>query len=171
MAEQVIIPNLRGTMLGKAIINGNIFIGVGRTTPWEDEENPPPPSTNATDVEEPILYKKPDRLSFVVLDDEDGTIPVLGHFYKLLSIEEARSIQCRSVLFQVSLSILDFEQEIAYRQIGLFGFLTPSEGNESKTILRPQEIDDVGYIFHISNRSPYYVYSHHGETISFILNY
>lgn len=171
MAEQIIIPNLRGSMLGYAVLSGNVFVGVGRTTPWDDEDNPPVPSSELTNIEEPILYKKPDRFSFALLDDENGTIPVLGHLYRLLSTEEARAIQCRSILSQVSLSVLDFEGEISYRQIGLFNFLIPTEGNEMKSILRPNEIQDVGYLFHVSNRSPYYIYSHHGETISLVLVY
>ncbi len=171
MAEQIIIPNLRGSMLGYAVISGNIFIGLGRSTPWDDEDNPPTPSAELTNIEEPILYKKPDRLAFATIDDDNGTIPVLGHLYRLLSTEEARIVQCRSVLFQVSISILDFGEETSYRQIGLFNFLIPSEGNEMKTVLLPEEIDDVGYPFHIANRSPYYIYSHHGETISLVLLY
>ena len=39
MAEQIIIPNLRGSMLGYAVLSGNVFVGVGRTTPWDDEDN------------------------------------------------------------------------------------------------------------------------------------
>jgi len=168
MAENHIIPNLRGTSIGKSIIASNVFVGVGRTTPWENEEQPPSPTSDITELEELILYKRPDRLSFVIPDSE-GNIVVRGQNYKAITIEEAYDVQSQLVLVQINFTVTDFGGEANYRQIGVFNHVIPKEGKENKTILLPAEIANPGYPLHIINRSPYYCYSNHGETINLLI--
>ena len=168
MAEKHIGPNLRGTAIGKGIIIANTFVGVGRTTPWEDEENPPAPSSTDTTLEELIIYKRPNRLTFVTNDD-NGELTILGDKYRALTLEEARDIQSRLVLIQTTFSTADFGGPVDYRQIGVFTYVVPTAGNESKSILLPSEIEDPGLIIHLTNRSPYYCYTNHGETINLLI--
>ncbi len=168
MAEKHIVPNLRGTAIGKGIITANTFVGVGRTTPWADEENPPAPSSTTTTLEELIIYKRPNRLTFVTNDD-NGEITILGEKYRALTLDEARNLQAQQVLIQITLSTVDFGGPANYRQIGVFTYVVPTAGNESKSILLPSEIEDPGIIIHITNRSPYYCYTNHGETINLLV--
>lgn len=168
MAEKHIVPNLRGTAIGKGIITANTFVGVGRTTPWEDEEDPPAPSLTDTTLEELIIYKRPNRLTFVTNDD-NGEITILGGKYRALTLEEARDLQAQQVLIQTTFSTADFGGPADYRQIGVFTYVVPTAGNESKSILLPSEIEDPGLIIHLTNRSPYYCYANHGETINLLI--
>ena len=170
MAEKHIVPNLRGTSIGRGIILSNVFVGVGRTTPWENEEDPPVPSTDVTAIEELILYKRPDKLTFVV-PDASGNIVILGTTYRELTLEEARTLQVKLALIQVTFSTSDFGGTADYRQIGVFNYVVPTTGNESKNVLLPSEIADQGYPIHFANRSPYYCYTNHGETINLLIAY
>lgn len=168
MAEKHIVPNLRGTAIGKGIITANTFVGVGRTTPWADEEDPPAPSLTDTTLEELIIYKRPNRLTFVI-NDSNGDITILGGKYRALTLEEARNLQAQQVLIQTTFSTADFGGPADYRQIGVFTYVVPTAGNENKSILLPSEIEDPGIIIHITNRSPYYCYTNHGETINLLV--
>ena len=78
MAERHIVPNLRGTSLGTGIILSNVFVGVGRTTPWDNETEPPAPPLNIDSVEELLLYKRPHILSFVTPDNEGNIVDIVG---------------------------------------------------------------------------------------------
>lgn len=52
----------------------DIYMGIGRSTPWTNEANPPAPSTDATELEEVIGYKKLEYCYLVVPDNVNGTI-------------------------------------------------------------------------------------------------
>jgi hypothetical protein len=171
MAEKLIVPSLRGTAIGRGLILSNIYVGVGRTTAWEDENDPPTPSSNIEEIEELLIYKKPDKIAFIVPDEDEGTITVLGNKYRELTLEEARTLQSRLMLISVTFSTSDFGGIANYRQLGVFAYVIPTTGNEAKTVLLPEEIDDPGYPIHFANRSPYYCYANHGETINLIVAY
>lgn len=170
MAEKIIVPSLRGTAIGRGLILSNIYVGVGRTTAWNDENDPPTPSSNVEEITELLIYKKPDKVAFIV-PDNDGTITVLGNKYRELTLEEARTLQSRLMLVSVTFSTSDFGGIADYRQLGVFAYVIPTAGNEAKSVLLPAEINDPGYPIHFANRSPYYCYANHGETINLIVAY
>lgn len=50
------------------------YFSIGKTSPWEEETNPPTPSEDTYKVEELVAFKKVDNVYLVVPDDENGTI-------------------------------------------------------------------------------------------------
>lgn len=61
------------------------YFAVGRTTPWDDETQPPAPSTTAYDIEELVGLKKVDNCYLVVPDNVNGTIEYRGSKWRIVT--------------------------------------------------------------------------------------
>lgn len=133
---------------------GNIYYGIGRTTPWEDEESPdflpPIPDMDATNLDELVGMKKADRV-VMVMPDESGEIQYGGQRFKPLTLEEAFQNKARWVYVEVNIRY-DELPPVSYRQIGIFSRVRPTNENEGKMILLPDEIEDVGILEVLNNR-------------------
>ncbi|WP_099321085.1 hypothetical protein [Anaerococcus sp. Marseille-P3625] len=133
---------------------GNIFIGLGRTSPWENENKdgfvPPEPNLDAENLDELVGMKKADRVSMVI-PDESGEIEYAKIKFKTLTKEEALKLKSRWVLIESTI-YFDELPPVTYRQIGIFSRVTPKNGNENKRILLPEDIEDVGVLEVIANR-------------------
>lgn len=133
---------------------GNIFIGLGRKSPWEKENDegfvPPEPNVDADNLDELIGMKKADRVSMVI-PDETGDIEYAQIKFKTLTKEEALKKKSRWVLIE---STIYFEElpPIAYRQIGIFSRVKPVSGKENSKILLAKDIEDVGILEVLANR-------------------
>ena len=133
---------------------GNIFVGIGRTSPWENEMDegfvPPEPNLDAENLDELIGMKKADRVS-MVMPDEFGDIEYAQIKFKTLTKEEALRKKARWVLIE---STIYFEElpPVAYRQVGIFSRVKPVNGKENSNILFPKDIEDVGILEVIANR-------------------
>lgn len=125
---------------------------LGRTTPWENEEEPPVPSPTATAVEEPTGYKKVSMVSFVQKDPA-GTIIYLGEKYKKLTDEEAEAASC--ILICVK-GVFEYDElpAVTTRQLGIFCGLTPATGHETDIALTPSEVASTGRLDVIDNTIP-----------------
>lgn len=133
---------------------GNIFIGIGRTSPWENENNegfvPPEPNPDAENLDELVGIKKADRVSMVI-PDELGDIEYAQIKFKTLTKEEALKQKSRWVLIE---SKIFFEElpPVAYRQIGIFSRVKPVSGKENSKVLLAKDIEDVGILEVLANR-------------------
>lgn len=136
------------------IEQGNIYLGIGRTTPWENENDdgfiPPEPSVDVTSLDELVGVKKADRVTMVV-PDEGGEIEYATIRFKTITNEEALERKARWVLVETTIEFNELPP-VSYRQIGVYSRLQPSEGLESKGVLLPSEIEDVGILELINNR-------------------
>lgn len=133
---------------------GSIFIGIGRTSPWENENEegfvPPEPNMDAKNLDELVGMKKPDRVSMVI-PDEMGDIEYAQIKFKTLTKEEALKLKSRWVLIE---STIYFEElpPVAYRQIGIFSRVKPVSGKENSKVLLAKDIEDVGVLEVLANR-------------------
>lgn len=133
---------------------GNIFIGIGRTSPWEGENEegfvPPEPNMDAENLDELIGMKRADRVS-MVMPDELGDIEYAQVKFKTLTKDEALKLKSRWVLIE---SKIYFEElpPVSYRQIGIFSRVKPVNGKENSKVLLPRDIDDVGILEVLANR-------------------
>lgn len=133
---------------------GDIFIGIGRTSPWEGENDegfvPPEPDLNAENLDELIGMKRADRVSFVK-PDEFGDIEYANIKFKTLSKEEALREKARWVLVECKIYFEELPP-VPYRQIGIFSRVQAKEGQGRRRILMPGDIKDVGILEVLANR-------------------
>lgn len=60
------------------------YFSIGRTSPWENETNPPTPSLNAYKIDEIVALKKVDNCYLVVKDDDNGTISYRDNKWRIV---------------------------------------------------------------------------------------
>jgi len=160
------------------------YFGIGRTSPWSQENKPPNVTGEETEVEELFGFVKskfnvepdpeepPDYQSCVfVVEDSDGEILYRDRKYRVVADEDAHNEFATSLLFQITLPLDAFPGETTYRQVGLFLGLDPSEGYEGDDVIAPENVDDVGELYSLSNfrrinRTPDKL-----ERVKFIINF
>ena len=150
-----IIPNTAHCSRALALVNSNnIFFAIGRAEPWQDEDVegfiPPAPDVEATTLDGIIGMKKADRVIMVV-PDEEGEIEYASIKFRTITNEEALALKSRWVLIETKIFYEELPP-IPYRQMGVFSNVKPTEGNETKQVLLPEEIEDVGILEIINNR-------------------
>lgn len=130
---------------------GDLYIAIGRTSPWNDEENPPDPTGLETNVEEVIGFKKVDQFYFVVEDEVGGNLTFRGKTWRIVTVDNIFIEQSRWIY--VSASIVGDELPLSeYRQVGLYSGLVPSFGFENADVLLPNQIDNSGVLEILGNR-------------------
>lgn len=136
-------------------VDGNLWMVIGGTAVWPDDNNPPLPEKATTSVNTPIGAVKA-TVEWVVADPEGEYIfnTSAGETYwTAMSDEaEARVRNCKWVLMRGSVS--STLPLTTFREIGFFSGLTPAAGHESETVLLPSEIDDYGYLESLEYRRP-----------------
>lgn len=150
-----IIPNTAHCSRALALANSNnMFFAIGREEPWENEDVegfiPPAPDIEATTLDGIIGMKKADRVTMVV-PDENGDIEYASIKFRTISNEEAFELKSRWVLIEVRIYFEELPPT-EYRQIGVFSNVRPTEGNELKQVLLPEEIENVGILEVLNNR-------------------
>lgn len=127
----------------------NVYFAIGRTSPWEGETeadfSAPLPSAEATKLDELIGMMKLSVKSLVVPDDE-GSVVYRDQIWRKVSPEEALKLKSHWVYIEASALYNDLPA-VAYRQIGVFSRVKLASGvSASKTILLPEDIEDVGIL-------------------------
>ena len=127
----------------------SIWLGIGRTTVWPDETEPPVEDVTATTVEE-LFGMKRFTESCLVTQDDNGSILFQGQYYKKLSDSEAIELQATDLYVRFDLQPDEFPG-IDYRQIGVFVDSQPKSGFQSFLALSPSNFDKLGQLVYLSN--------------------
>lgn len=127
----------------------NLYLGLGKTSPFPGEKEKyfvcPPPDVNARTLDELIGLKKIEVKSLVYPDD-NGTLMYKDRNWKKISVDDAIRLGGRWVYLEVTINY-DELPAVGYRQVGIFSRVKPNEGlPQSKTILKPDEIQNVGIL-------------------------
>lgn len=146
-----IIPDV--SRAGRAVDfvnNTNVWIGLGRTTAWDNEENPPTPLSSDTTLDEPVLYKQATAV-IVEEDSSSGTILVYQgetlKKYSTVATSAAITAGVSSVYVTVTFFDTDFTAAATtYRQTGIFSSLIASAGYTAETTLIPDEVAYPGVL-------------------------
>lgn len=127
-----------------------LWIGVGRTTEWDDENNPDDVSPTAEDIEEAVVFVKAST-SLVKRVDSGEDLLVGGVKFDLVDDGDAYDDNAHFVYVYATLDgpTMSYGD---YRQKGIFVGLTPAAGHESDTWLDPTNVDDVGVLLYIANK-------------------
>ena len=144
------------------------FIAIGRTSPWEDENNPPVPDENMTEVTELIGLQRIDSYKYAKVIPNPTTLQKrTGVYYKGLyysvtqDSEIALSEGYTSIMVQVTLdrdTVESIPVGVTFRQVGLYIDVnaTPEEiqyGITREAWLNKLEVDR-GTLEVIDNRAP-----------------
>jgi hypothetical protein len=130
--------------------NSNLYMGIGRTTAWPDEENPPEPADDSTSIEE-CLYLKKLIEKRLVIQDYNGELEFNGIYYTEVAEEDAYTQEAVSLFMRTTVHYGDISTSITYRQTGV-----TADPQKNSVILTgdsylPAEWDDQGILHYISN--------------------
>lgn len=134
----------------KLIKDGLIFwVGVGRTTPWPNENSPPAEDPTLTTLQEIQGYKRVDSVQFVV-EDPNGTILFRNRRYRIVPEQNIYTEGARWLYLTATL-LFDQFPIVTFRQTGIFVDVVPTAGNENKDVLLPNQVQSarlIGYVNH-----------------------
>ena len=126
----------------------NIYFGLGKTTPWENEGDPdfsaPLPSVEKTSLDELIGMKKVSVKSLVYPDDS-GTIIYRDKTWRKISADEAVRLGAHWVYIEAQVLYNDLPA-VAYRQIGVFSRVQPKPTASNPETLLPSDIENQGIL-------------------------
>jgi hypothetical protein len=155
----------------------SIYFGIGKTSEWDNESNPPNPTFDAS-LEEPIGYRKADRVYLVVPHDgstvPDGTTIIDysgGTQWKVVNEIQAFVEGANYIYIETSILPTDFPTG-EYRQVGVFTGLERSSGVDAgKFHLLPSEVDNEGVTEIIDYREKSIRNSNTKEFLSYIIKF
>jgi hypothetical protein len=135
----------------------DVYVALGKTTAWPDDNIPPDPDPEATDVLEPVGYKKLGK-NVLVVPDIAGPIEIYGVTWREVAEVDAYTEKARHVWIQDSFNYDEFPTNISYRQIGLYSALVRESvdllANPGRTALLPVHVTDPGVLEYIYNDKP-----------------
>jgi hypothetical protein len=133
--------------------NEEFWFVVGRTqTPWDDETNPPQESVDTVMLTEIGGLQKAQTVS-LCYPDLNGVIEFRGQRYSLVSDDYAYDYDSRYLYCSTILKFDEFPL-VTFRQFGLLVGVVPTAGNETKSILLPEEVQDYGKLLGYVNIPP-----------------
>ncbi len=171
------MPNYTATVVGsrirqavQTVINGDAWIGIGKTSPWPGDGSPPQVDPETMVLTEMVAFKKAETITLVV-PDPDGAIEHLRQRWMPVTVGEARNKKSRWVYIATWLRY-DEVPIVDYRQTG--AFIAPVRKTEvapGKSVLLSSEIEDIGYLIAVSNRSPIPRAEDQKELVEFIVEF
>jgi len=138
------------------------WLGLGKTTVWDYDMDPPDLTGDEIEVEELFGYiiSKIEVEEGVfknyahVTRDSNGEILYRDRKYRMVDDADIYTENAYHLLFQITLPIDEFTDVDKYRQAGLFLNLQPATGYEDEDILAPNEVEDSGEFYALSNFRP-----------------
>lgn len=146
----------------------SLWVCVGRTTPWEDDNAPPdendveafPEYLNMVAPEEPIALKRIDFAGLVV-PDANGDIRHQHQRYSYVPDDQAIALLARWVYVRVSLDYFERNSvgtiilgKTKYRQATLLSGVKPLRQYKEENVLSPEQVDVWGRVTCVVNFPP-----------------
>lgn len=135
----------------------SVYLGLGRTSAWDDEDNPPVPDRETEHLDELIGLKKINRMFLCKLATGGGdsgfdTIEYMGETWELIPNSLAHEEGATHVFFEARIEGSELPVG-KYRQVGIYTGVTPEEGvSPNKATLLPEEVQDFGILEFYDNR-------------------
>ncbi len=146
------------------INNNNFYFAIGRSFPWDDDEDPPVPSSTARQLDDVILYKKC-MYAAPVVQSGCGTVQVTncgdfffkGDTWEVIDLEKTPD----SVLEEIDPSfiliegVLEAREYTQFRSMALFMNLSFVAGtNVNKLTYSPSEVSSTGVMYRVVYHTP-----------------
>lgn len=138
--------------------NFEFWIGLGRTTPWDNDDNPPQETSSVDIISDICGLRKAEIVSFVV-PDAAGDIVFRGARYRRVNDNEIYSVKSRW-LYIATWFEFDLFPLVTFRQTAVFVDVIPRVGFEGYKMLLPNQIQSygimLGYINHYPRKRVFY---------------
>ena len=146
-------------MVAKSFKNDlpNLWLSIGKTTPWVDEDIPPAEDMFTTTLDEVIGFKKFDTAQLVVPVSSlnnivpDKTVSYKAEDWAFVTDDDAMKLGARYVYLEATIGPGELPYAV-YRQIGIYKGLAPQDRFLDKTALTPNQIEDAGVLLGYDNR-------------------
>lgn len=143
----------------------NVYLAIGRTTPWPDEQDPPTPTGQEAAIDETIGYKPATLVP--VKPDAGGAISWAGQTWAEVAPGDAVDENAQYVWVHTTIEY-DELPLTTFRQIGLYTGLIKAAGAGVGALL-PGDVDVPGVLEAIDNREPEPRYIDKRNQIGFIV--
>ena len=155
MANQTLQGNNFFTAFATLFSKGTFWVGVGQEDAWDGAM---PPPSNSTGLPNPIVYKKIDIVALCKAVNEEDTHEYswnnddTTYYYKTVTdaqavIDHARWVYLEATLNPELAGLASFD----FRAVAFYYDLVPTTGNESATVLLPNQVSSVGNILLIDH--------------------
>jgi hypothetical protein len=151
------IHRTANAMRFKKASQDNIWVVLGGTTPWPDEQHPPIPALTTTQVDTPVLYVKAvvryvkeDPSGGFVFVDPSGT---QRYFLEVTDESQVLANAISVVMVQSTVNGIDIPAT-AIREIGFVTGLVPAPGFEGRSQLDPSQVKSTGLLETVEYRVP-----------------
>lgn len=129
----------------------NLYMGIGRTTAWADDTNPPPEDPEQVALDEAVCYQ-PILTPKLLKQDIGGLIAWGGLMWTEVAIQDAYTEGATYAYCEAAFEY-DDAPLVTFRQVALFTGLTKA-GGAGSGILLPGEVTDPGVLEALDNRTP-----------------
>lgn len=127
----------------------SIWVGLGRTTPWPDEANPPDENVSAMAVDELFGLRLFAEASLVI-ESETGSISHKGTTYSRVDESQLNEFPTSLLYVKFVVEPDDFPG-IDYRQCGVFVDSIPDQGFSDYSFLTPDQFQSLGRLVYLDN--------------------
>lgn len=141
----------RGSIRLAKIAKDNLtfWFGVGRVSPWADENNPPVEVDTTVVIEQIQGFKRVETVLFVK-EDPNGQIVFRDRKFSPVSEENIYDQDARYLYFSAWLMFDQFPV-VTFRQTGLFVDVVPLPGYEGRDVLLPQQVNFARMIAYVNH--------------------
>lgn len=129
----------------------SLYIAIGRTSAWTDENSPPSEVPGTTDIDEIIGMKPVTLRKFMVEDAIDGTVFWDNKVWRLLTIEDGLAAQAIYAYVEAQVAYTELPLT-GFRQVGLYSETALQPGISPLVAVLPAQISDNGILEAYSNR-------------------
>lgn len=116
----------------------NIYLALGKTTPWNETDTPPEPEVDDAEIQEIIGFKKIETIYMVVEDNVNGTILYKDSKWRVVPPDQALAEKAVCVYIDTSIRYDELPLE-GYRQVGVYSGLTPFPGTKEQILVKITE--------------------------------
>lgn len=139
--------------LVESFLDKDLWMVGGRTASWDNEENPPIPTGNETEVENPQFAKRITiAYSVYEKDETDFDFELDYKYWKIAHDQESRYANIARYLYMRFIIERNVGPDVEVRQFGVVNNLVPIEGKESNVFLNDYEISSYGELLYLENR-------------------
>lgn len=152
-------------------MQGNIYIGIGKSSQWADDSKPDPEDSSKTNIDEPLFYVKADTVQLCrpKLPTESltsATISYGSNQYVPVNVSNAVSGGAEYIYCSALLSP-DNVGKVTFREAGLFSGLQLNQG-VTKTTVQYSDIASIGSMLSLTNQSPVSITDTASARVSFL---
>lgn len=164
------------------------WLGLGRTSEWDDEDNPPEPTGDESTLDELFGYvlsqvevdwsEEDKKCVFAVEDEENYDFIYRDRYYRKVEDGNEYDEEATTLYFRINIDIEDFDSVEEFRQVGVFYDVVRDTDNTSSdaTVLdydgtTDDDVDDEGNLYALSNVRAIERASDRSETIMVMIDF